>query len=221
MSGGTCNPGLTCSGGRCVSTGGGSSASSSSSTEDAQAGMGDDASTGSGDSSTSSGNDGSSSGQEASTSSDGTTGSGTNLITNGDFSQGTTLWGIVVGSAPIAVNGNELCINAPMGSGVTLGWPQNSTMPPLVLTASTSYTFSYKARAASAPVTVDAKVGNSQPPNYTADFETANDMVTTTLSPFTHTFTATTGDTSTGIAFAFTSSIAQNVCFQAVSLVQN
>jgi hypothetical protein len=145
---------------------------------------------------------------------------GTNLVTNGDFSQGTTLWGIVNGSAMIAAANNELCVTVAANMGVTLGWPENSTDPPLMLPMSASYTFSYKARASMASVTVDAKVGHSVSP-YTADFETANDGVTTSLQPFTHPFTATAGDTSTGIAFAFTSTVAQQVCFQSVSLVQN
>jgi hypothetical protein len=147
-------------------------------------------------------------------------GGATNLITNGDFSQGMTLWNTVNGTQTITVTNGELCVDSPAGTVVTLAWPQNSTGPALTLSMSASYTFSYKARATSMNVTVDAKVGHTASP-YTADFETASDAVTTSEQPFTHTFTPAQDDSSTGLAFMFTSTNAQSVCFQAVSLVQN
>lgn len=197
----------------------------SSSTDDAQAA---DVTTSSGDDSGStSTDDGSSSSSgdatmvsEASTSTDATTPPvGTNLIVNGDFSQGTTGWGIVSGSAPIGLMGSALCVTAPT-SQVTLAWPQSTAITPPVLSMAASYTFTYQAMASLSGLSVDAKVGHTTSP-YTADFEATADAVTTSEQTFTHTFMPGQDDSSTGLAFTFTSPMAQNVCFQAVSLVPN
>jgi hypothetical protein len=106
-------------------------------------------------------------------------------------------------------------------TGATLAWPQNSSSPAPTLTMGTSYTLSYQATA---PMTaaVDAKVGHTASP-YTADFDTSpgSDSLTSSLQTFTHTFTAAQDDSSTGLAFAITSSSSQSVCFANVSLVQN
>jgi hypothetical protein len=218
----TCGAGLTCSGNRCIASGSGSSMSA----DDAQ--VADETQTSTGDDGSSQSTDDGSSPMdeasvetEASTSSDATSGNpGTNLITNGDFSQGTTLWGTVPApSLTLNVTGNELCVNAST-TLITLAWPQNSTMAALTLSMSATYTLSYMARATQSTLTVDAKVGHTTAP-YTADFETPSDSVTTMLQPFTHTFMPPQDDSSTGLAFAFTSSGSQSVCFQSVSLVQN
>jgi hypothetical protein len=152
--------------------------------------------------------------------------SGANLITNGDFSQGTTMWGIVSGTAgTLMASANELCVPLTGGSP-QLGWPEPSGTQGPALTGEASYTLSYAVRAASANATVDVKVGHSVSP-YDTDFDTANtasmtDAVTTTLKTYTHTFTVPeAGDTSAGLAFTINSATNQNVCFQAVSLVAN
>jgi hypothetical protein len=151
----------------------------------------------------------------------------TNLITNGNFSSGTTNWTLQngAGSAAVAAGSGQLCITG-ITSSVLLTWPTTG-VPGAALTGGASYTFSYMAMA-TVPLTVDAKVGETNSP-YTADFETATgmDAVTATLSPFTHTFTEpAAGDTSAGIAFTIpqTGNVPAGettVCFANVSLVQN
>lgn len=213
----TCNAGLVCSANQCIQSIGACGPTDAQAPVDAASS--DDGSVAP-DSGSPPSDDGGSSVTDAPAADESTPTPGTNLITNGDFSQGQTLWGLVSGSAPIAVNNGELCVTLSANSGVTLAWPQQATMPAPVLSMSASYTFSYKARASQMPVTVDAKVGHTESP-FTADFETGNDGVTTSLQTFTHMFTPPQDDSSTGLAFSFSSPVMQDVCFQSVSLVQN
>jgi hypothetical protein len=154
----------------------------------------------------------------------------TNLITNGNFSSGTSMWGTVSGSAALAVTGGQLCLTD-IDPNVQLAWPQPSGTAGPALVAGASYTLSYMAMA-TVPLTIDAKVGETNSP-YTADYETTTgtDPVTATLTSFTHTFTEGTGDTSAGLAFTIpqeVGNVAGNVptgetqiCFANVSLVKN
>jgi hypothetical protein len=96
------------------------------------------------------------------------------------------------------------------------------------LVGGASYTFSYEAMA-TVPLTVDAKIGMTAVP-YTADFETVagDDLVTTSLVTFTHTWTeGAAGDTSAGVAFTIPQAPGNvpsgetQVCFANVRLVQN
>jgi hypothetical protein len=149
----------------------------------------------------------------------------TNLITNGNFSNGTTDWTLQNGAGTAAVASGQLCITG-ITSSVLLTWPTTG-VPGAALTAGASYTFSYMAMA-TVPLTVDAKVGETNSP-YNPDYDTptGSDAVTTTLSPFTHTFTEpAAGDTSAGIAFTIPQGGTvpggeTQVCFANVSLVQN
>jgi hypothetical protein len=148
----------------------------------------------------------------------------TNLITNGNFSNGTTDWTLQNGAGTAAVASGQLCVTG-ITSSVLLTWPTTG-VPGAALTAGASYTFSYMAMA-TVPLTVDAKVGETNTP-YNADFDTTAgmDAVTTTLTTFTHTFTEGPGDTSAGIAFTIPQggSVPAGetmVCFANVSLAQN
>jgi hypothetical protein len=147
-----------------------------------------------------------------------------NLVTNGDFSQGTADWGIVDGNGTFTATGGKGCVAAGANQGQTLGWPEAAQGAPpavgAVLEQGASYTLSYGAYSTTSPLAMDAKVGQTMSP-YTPDFETATDAVTTTVTTFTHTFTATTGDTSAGIAFAFTPTMDDQICFENVSLTKN
>jgi hypothetical protein len=167
----------------------------------------------------------------------GSGGSSGNLVTNGNFASGTTDWGTINGTATIGVTGTQLCVSG-ITTNVQLAWPQGGGTP-FALTAGASYTLSYSAMA-TVPLTIDAKVGYTMP-GYTADFETSGspacsapstcdpggDMVGTSLTPFTHTWTEMTGgDTSTGLAFTLpqTGNVPSGetqVCFANVSVVQN
>jgi hypothetical protein len=144
---------------------------------------------------------------------------GTNLVTNGDFSQGTMFWSLVSGNGMVTANAGELCVAVGANSSVTLGWPEPSGTPGAVLTTG-SYTFTYTSRATVSGVTVDAKIGQSVSP-YAADYESKSDPASMMAQPTTHQFVAMNADSSAGIAFAFTLSQAGQVCFQKVSLVKN
>ncbi len=152
---------------------------------------------------------------------------GTNLVTNGDFSQGTASWGIVYGAATIAAMNGQLCVTVMANQQAILGWPEPSPAPGVALSTA-SYTLSYTAvvttsQGTPAPVSIDAKIGRTVAP-YTADFETAanaGDNVTGTAQSFMHTFTPSAADSSAGLAFSFQASQGEEVCFKNVTLVQN
>jgi hypothetical protein len=154
----------------------------------------------------------------------GTTDAGpTNLITAGNFPEGTTLWAITSGPGTLAVDGGSGCVTINGGGEVasTLGWPAPVGTPGLQLSPSASYTFSYSAEANSL-VTIEAKVGQTTTP-YVALFDTKTDIVGTTLSSFTHPFTTPSSaseDMSIGLAFVLPQ-VTNVVCFENVSLVQN
>jgi hypothetical protein len=148
-----------------------------------------------------------------------------NLITNGDFSNGSTDWQTQDGSGTINVSGGQLCVTG-INTSVLLTWPVGGNGA--ALTGGASYTFTYSAMA-TVPLTVDAKVGETNSP-YTADFDTpsGSDAVTTSFMTFTHMFTeSSSGDTSAGVAFTLAQgptnvpSGETQVCFQNISLVQN
>jgi Carbohydrate binding domain len=214
----TCNRGLICLSNLCVVPPDGSiiivqggSDASQVSTDDAGS---DDATASTDDAPTSTG-------------SDAPVSSGTNLVTNGDFSQGTTGWGIVYGAATIAAMNSELCVTVQANQQAILGWPEPTGTAGVSLSTA-PYTLSYMARVQAsqgtpAPVSVDAKIGQTIAP-YNADFETpgnAGDNVTASSQTFTHTFTPPAADTSAGLAFSFQATQAEDVCFKDVRLVQN
>jgi hypothetical protein len=150
----------------------------------------------------------------------------TNLITNGNFVQGTTDWAIVSGTATVSIVAGDLCVAVAAANDTTmivLGWPEPSGSVGVPLSATGSYTFSYTAHATKADVTINATVGDSVGPDYLpVDFESKTDPVTTTASTFIHPFTPASGaDTSAGLSFLFVSNVAQSVCFANVSLVEN
>jgi hypothetical protein len=131
-------------------------------------------------------------------------------------------WDLVsggMGGTVVSMTNGGACVNATAGAQVILAWPQPSASPGIPLSSGSSYTFSYAAHAASQMVTVDAKVGQTMSP-YAADIESTTDAVGTSSTNFTHAISGKQ-DTSAGIAFTFTSAVAQMVCFENVSIVQN
>jgi hypothetical protein len=150
----------------------------------------------------------------------------TNLITNGNFADGTAKWAIVSGTATESIVSGELCIAvtaANVTTTIVLGWPEPAGSAGIPLSATGSYTFSYTANATVESVTVNATVGDSMGPTYRPiDFESRTDAVATTPTTLTHPFTPANGaDTSAGVSFSFVSRVAQSLCFSSVSLVEN
>jgi hypothetical protein len=151
-----------------------------------------------------------------------------NLVTNGDFSMGTSYWSVVAGAGTLSVNDSMGCVAVQPGGNATLGWPEAPNPTGLSLSGANSYTLTYTAFSMTGGnVSVDAKVGQTMQP-YTADFETAagsGDAVAAAPKKFTHMFTPMYSDPSAGIAFAVPQtgnvSAATTVCFEDVSLVQN
>jgi hypothetical protein len=151
-----------------------------------------------------------------------------NVVTNGDFSvstSGQTYWGVVAGNGTLTISNGMGCVAVPANSNATLGWPEAPNTMGTPILAADSYTLKYTAFAMTGGnLTVNAKIGQTMSP-YTADYST-NDNVTAGPTPFTHTFTPSSGDdSSAGIAFMIpqTGNVTgpTTVCFQNVSLVQN
>ncbi len=142
----------------------------------------------------------------------GGTGSGTNLITNGDFSSGATNWHTESGTG--SVNGSgAYCVSNP--GAALIGW-ESTPGSPLMLAMGRSYRFSYQASGSG---TVTAKVALAVAP-YTTDFQGSNGL-NSSLQTFTHTFTSPNNDTNTGLAFTFSNAGTGTVCIDNVTLVAN
>jgi hypothetical protein len=149
--------------------------------------------------------------------------SGTNLITDGDFSDPSgTYWALSATSAgTLTIAQHTACVTGGAGTygAATLGWPPSGGAG-VVLSSLHTYTFSYTVYTMTGSLYVDAKVGHTTTP-YTADVESLSDLATTTAQTYSHTVTGSS-DSSAGIAFTFTLPLtSQTVCFAAVSLVQN
>jgi len=159
-----------------------------------------------------------------------------NVVTNGDFSMGTTggmtpYWSIVSGNGTLMANNGMGCVSVGANQTATLGWPEAPATTGTPIVAADSYTLEYTAfTMTGGNVSIDAKVGQTSG-QYLSDFETGGgtmnpDPVTPTATPFTHTFNPENGDDpSAGIAFMIpqtgTVTAATIVCFQNVSLIQN
>jgi hypothetical protein len=142
-----------------------------------------------------------------------------NLAIGGDFSQDGSAWHLLGGSnATFAVMGNHGCMTGQSGA---IGWPSPPAPPaPADLAQGSSYTLSYTASVMGAPsVTVEAKVGQSNPP-YNADLDSPNDVVGTSPTSFTHQFTVTAmgGDPMAGISLSYYSPSPVTLCFSDVVL---
>jgi hypothetical protein len=142
--------------------------------------------------------------------------SGTNLVDNGDFSQGETNWHFENGTAN--VNNGQYCETNISGSNALFGW-QNMTTP-LMLSGSQMYTLTYKA-SGSGNAVIHVKVAHAVSPYTPDDYETnPDDNLNGSVQTFTHKFTPGQGDDSnTGIAFFVMAG--QNICISAVTLVAN
>lgn len=140
-----------------------------------------------------------------------------NLITNGNFSEGTTDWGIVSGLNGTLVadaGADMLCVSVPAGQEAGLAWLPGAQL------ACGSYSFSYSAVASQeGGFSIAVTVGHSSYP-FQQD-ASWSDGVTTSWQEYQHPSSVPggeDGDTSAGLSFEFTSPVAQEVCFKDVSL---
>ncbi len=119
---------------------------------------------------------------------------GTNLITNGDFSDGIVSWNTNGATANYTITDGVWCGQfLTTDSRIILGWPQFSSD---AIPLSGNYTLSFK-MSLTGNATILAKVGQAVSP-YTTDFQI---MVapTATLTTFSYTFPV--NDSKAGIAF--------------------
>jgi hypothetical protein len=126
---------------------------------------------------------------------------GTNLVANGDFSNGEMFWSVIInngGNADHGVQNGALCVTVSMNQSVTLGWAADPGSP-LQLQSGTTYQLSFRAQASTMLGTFTAKVGHAVP-DYATDFQ-MDEQVGTSFSTFTRMFTTDHADDQTGLAF--------------------
>jgi hypothetical protein len=204
----------------CASALPGTGGSSGNGTGGASGGDGGQTGTGTGGAGTGVG--GSNGGGGGATGTGGQTGGGTNLVTNGDFSNGETGWGIpsMMGSVSHAVTNGAFCVTlSSAAASVTVGYPAGATAP-LQITGGTSYRFSYQASVSASNTTFEAKVGQTQMPYDATGSDWPTEPVSATLQPFTHTFMRSASDSSMGVAFNLMGG-PSTVCIDNVSLAPN
>jgi hypothetical protein len=166
-----------------------------------------------GASSGSAGASGSVSGSAGASGSAGSTGGG-NLITNGDFSQAAAHWSVKFGdtaTTSYTTNSGALCVVVSTTT-TYLGWPADGETG---ASLSGSYTLSFQA-SVSAGMTFADKIGSTQPPDYTQDFQHPQ-TVGTSLTTITD--TNTINDANAGLVFIVSG--AGTVCIDNVSLTHN
>ncbi|HCA86170.1 MAG TPA: glycosyl hydrolase family 5 [Streptomyces sp.] len=117
------------------------------------------------------------------------------LITNGDFSDGTTGWWWTDGNPGAVVDG-RLCADVP--AGTTNPWDAIVGQNDLPLTAGEAYTLSYTATS-TVPITIRTNVQMATDP-YTAELSSA-DAIGTTPEPVEHVFTAAADHEAAQLAF--------------------
>jgi hypothetical protein len=155
--------------------------------------------------------------------------SGPNLITNGDFSDGQSDWGVTTLGMLSPVDGvmivdGALC--ATLGSMTTvlvLGWPKDTSQA-AQLDSGKVYTLSFDARGTGPlNVNVTAKVGLAVSP-YTEDFSEIDDIgADNVVRTFTHSHAINPGDQKAGVALQLTSAGAfgtSTVCIDNVLLFE-
>ncbi|MDK1474874.1 glycoside hydrolase family 9 protein [Streptomyces sp. 549] len=135
------------------------------------------------------------------------------LITNGDFSDGTTGWWWTEGNPGTVVDG-RLCSEVP--AGTTNPWDAIVGQNGLRLAAGESYTLRYTATS-TVPLTIRANVQMATDP-YTAELSAA-DRIDDTAEPVEHTFTAGADHGAAQLAFQIGGSKeAYTFCLDDVSL---
>jgi hypothetical protein len=148
---------------------------------------------------------------------------GSNLITNGDFSDGGTYWTVTqatVGTV-YGTSGSSYCVSLQNYFSATLGWPDSlNTSLGVPIDTSHGYTFSYTVSTTSTLYSFTAKVGHVVSP-YTNVYSTTIDSPGVTPTQFTHSFTPTYSDSGAGVAFTIYASDPTTVCFSDVSLVRH
>lgn len=146
---------------------------------------------------------------------------GANLITNGDFSDGSTNWQITEADLDVTygMSGGSFCVSLPSYSEAYLGWGDELTSVPIA--SGYGYTLSYTVSSTGSLYEFEAKIGHTVKP-YTEVYSTALDSPGPTPTTFTHSFTPSYSDTGAGIVFTlYAYDAGATVCFNDVSLVRH
>jgi hypothetical protein len=148
---------------------------------------------------------------------------GTNLIVNGDFSNGLAGWGVTVQAGSLGsqtISDGQLCMGLGVYTTVTLGFPSDISGA-FALTSGANYQISYQASTTVSTGQFEVKVGSDVPPYTQTDFLTDSDVPGSSPLTFTHLFTSATSDPQAGLAFNIVSGTASSttVCVSHVSLV--
>ncbi len=141
----------------------------------------------------------------------------TQLLANGDFSNGETNWH-VEGNAPHSVTNGSYCVTVGNNQSVLVGWNSTAGMP---LAMHGNYQISYQA-SSSGPlsVTMHLKVGHDSG-SFATIYET-DDNLSTQIKTFEHAIN-NANDDSAGLAFTLQgakNNQTSNVCFDNVSLIK-
>ena len=86
---------------------------------------------------------------------------GTNLVMNGDFSNGANGWGLpaMMGQVSQSVTNGQFCVMLQQLGSVTIGYPSGGVAPFQII-GGASYTFSYQA-SSTGNLVIEAKVGQT------------------------------------------------------------
>jgi hypothetical protein len=219
----SCNPSLACYSDLCVApnaTGGFGAEGSGSGTAGSSGSGGTTQGEGGSDDTTGAGGEGTA-GAGGSGGDSGGAGPVGNLVENGDFGDGDTLWTFEPARASYSISNGALCVDIGAGESVSLGWPSNMSQA-FALSSGQSYTFSYVA-SSSGPlgVSVTSKIGHAAPP-YTTHFEQGVSVESTPQS-YSHPFTVVEADDGAGLVFSISGAQGEGtttVCFDDVSVLE-
>jgi hypothetical protein len=131
----------------------------------------------------------------------GSTNGGTNLVMNGDFSNGSNGWGLpaMMGQVTQMVTAGQFCVMVQQLSSATIGYPSGGVAP-FQIDAGKSYTFSYQATS-TGNLVIESKVGQTQMPYDATGSDFTGESVNGSLQTITHTFTRGSTDSMMGVAF--------------------
>lgn len=157
----------------------------------------------------------------------GSTGGGTNLIANGDFSQGDTNWGVPAGSPTnMGVTNGQYCVTLGSNSGtVIVGWGGSSVSADL---ESGNYMLSFQVSSTGSLSDFEVHVGSAVPNPPGSNTYPIDYMVSPTPAPgnglttYTESFSLSSADPQAGVAFQFqTSGGTATVCIDNLTLTKN
>jgi hypothetical protein len=148
---------------------------------------------------------------------------GTNLVKNGDFSQGKLYWDLTLQAGDVGAqsySGGQYCVYNESSAAYlsfSLGYP-SSPSDAFAVDAGASYTFSYQVTGWGS---IEAKVGGAVTPYTAVTSFTDSASSSSTVQTITHIITPTTSVAQTGLVFNGTLYYLDSVCFDNITFVKN